>query len=356
MTLEFLLRRHLRGDPDALDMVTGDARSDGRGRDVRPARRRLPSLLDGRALARPALREDALRQRPAPAAVRARVARDAATSATGASRSRRADYLLREMQHPQGGFSSSQDADSEGVEGRFFVWSWDELVAAAQASSGPSVAGSAGRRHRVGRHPAGQLGGNERAVVPGPGHRGRAGARARSGGARTRRRGGARASSSRSARDASARRPTTRCSPHGTGWRSPRSPRPAAPSSGRSTSRPRCARPSSSSRTCGARTGGCCVRGARAAPGRPGFADDHALMAEGLPDVVRDDLRAPLVRARRARSRTSCSGCSTTPSGAASSRPARTPRRSSFGRRSSTTTPCRAGTRRPPTCCSGSPT
>jgi uncharacterized protein len=40
-----------------------------------------------------------------------------------------ADYLLREMQHPQGGFFSSQDADSEGVEGRFFVWSWDELVA-----------------------------------------------------------------------------------------------------------------------------------------------------------------------------------------------------------------------------------
>jgi uncharacterized protein YyaL (SSP411 family) len=38
-------------------------------------------------------------------------------------------YLLREMQHAEGGFFSSQDADSEGVEGKFFAWPWDELVA-----------------------------------------------------------------------------------------------------------------------------------------------------------------------------------------------------------------------------------
>jgi len=39
------------------------------------------------------------------------------------------DYLVREMQHADGGFWSSQDADSERVEGKFFVWSWNELIA-----------------------------------------------------------------------------------------------------------------------------------------------------------------------------------------------------------------------------------
>jgi uncharacterized protein YyaL (SSP411 family) len=45
-------------------------------------------------------------------------------------------YLLRELRHPDGGFFSSQDADSEGVEGKFFVWSYDELTELA----GPAVA------------------------------------------------------------------------------------------------------------------------------------------------------------------------------------------------------------------------
>jgi uncharacterized protein len=127
MTLEFCLRMALRGAPDALEMVTltldrmadggiHDQLGGGFSRYATDQAWHVPHfekmLYDNAQLAQLytrtwlVTREDRHRR-----------------VASGIL-----DYLLREMQHPEGGFFSSQDADSEGVEGRFFTWTWDELT------------------------------------------------------------------------------------------------------------------------------------------------------------------------------------------------------------------------------------
>jgi|JFJP01.1.fsa_nt_gi hypothetical protein len=45
------------------------------------------------------------------------------------------DFVQREMTHEQGGFYSSLDADSEGVEGKFYVWTLDEIRATLKEDS-----------------------------------------------------------------------------------------------------------------------------------------------------------------------------------------------------------------------------
>jgi uncharacterized protein YyaL (SSP411 family) len=51
------------------------------------------------------------------------------------------DWALRELRGPEGGFCSALDADSEGVEGKFYAWTVDQLRAALGAElADPAIA------------------------------------------------------------------------------------------------------------------------------------------------------------------------------------------------------------------------
>jgi uncharacterized protein YyaL (SSP411 family) len=49
------------------------------------------------------------------------------------------DYVRRDLRHPDGGFYSSEDADSEGVEGRFYVWRQTEIEEAAGLDAAEAI-------------------------------------------------------------------------------------------------------------------------------------------------------------------------------------------------------------------------
>ena len=58
------------------------------------------------------------------------------------------DYLLREMRGPEGAFYAATDADSEGEEGKFFVFTEDEVTAVLGADDAAFL----GRAYQVRRH------------------------------------------------------------------------------------------------------------------------------------------------------------------------------------------------------------
>jgi uncharacterized protein YyaL (SSP411 family) len=127
MTLEFLLRTHARtANRDALEMVSHTCRKMANGgmydqlgggfhRYSTDARWLVPHfekmLYDNALLSRVYLHYFQVSEEP--------LARETVEGIL--------DYVLREMTHADGGFYSTQDADSEGHEGKFFVWSMDEI-------------------------------------------------------------------------------------------------------------------------------------------------------------------------------------------------------------------------------------
>lgn len=49
------------------------------------------------------------------------------------------DYVLREMTNHEGGFYSTQDADSEGIEGKYYLWTSDEIIEVVGERNGQAV-------------------------------------------------------------------------------------------------------------------------------------------------------------------------------------------------------------------------
>ena len=49
-------------------------------------------------------------------------------------------YVLRDLRHAEGGFFSAEDADSEGIEGKFYCWSLDEVREVCGADADEAIA------------------------------------------------------------------------------------------------------------------------------------------------------------------------------------------------------------------------
>ena len=129
--LDFLLHYGtVRSDQAALDPPE-HAPPHGARWYPRPHRRRIRTLQRGRKMARAPLRKNAVRQRPARRYVCPGVASIARSAGDERAALQRAalgivDFVQREWSHASGGFYSALDADSDGVEGKYYVWTAEE--------------------------------------------------------------------------------------------------------------------------------------------------------------------------------------------------------------------------------------
>lgn len=62
------------------------------------------------------------------------------------------DYVLREMTSPTGGFYSAEDADSEGVEGKFYLWSTAEITSLLGVEDGNKFSEAVGAKKEGNYH------------------------------------------------------------------------------------------------------------------------------------------------------------------------------------------------------------
>jgi uncharacterized protein YyaL (SSP411 family) len=142
MVLEFLLRHHARtGDPDSLAMVAGTCERMARGGIYDQLAGGFARYsVDGQWVVphfEKMLYDNALLARVYTHLWRA----------TGSALAQRiavetCEWMLADLRTPEGGFASALDADSEGEEGRYYVWTPEEIGAYAAGLFGVTEQGT----------------------------------------------------------------------------------------------------------------------------------------------------------------------------------------------------------------------